>query len=274
MTEIPGYRGTAFNPATASENRIHADDVARLYGFRGGLVPGVTVYAYAVEPAVRGWGLDWLSRGAGSIVLNKPLYDGSAFEVAVEPADEGFATSVTDGDGVRCADGSFSLPETIAKAPVRRGDRPVPAAADRPEATRDVLERLRREDMGAYTVTWDGTGEAARYRRDLADMPALVRPDRDGFAHPAFTLGLANWVLSANVRLGPWIHVESRIRHLAPIPLGTVVTVEAVVTDLVERRGHEFVDLDVAAYAGDAPLFSAFHRAIYRLRPAAAKEAS
>ena len=61
----------------------------------------------------------------------------------------------------------------------------------------------------------------------------LDHPDRDGFAHPAFTLGLANWVLSANVRLGPWIHVESRIRHLAPIPLGTVVTVEAVVTDLV-----------------------------------------
>ena len=41
---MAGYTITAHNPATGSENRIHADDVARRYGFRGGLVPGVTVY--------------------------------------------------------------------------------------------------------------------------------------------------------------------------------------------------------------------------------------
>ncbi len=36
----------AFNTATASENRIHADDVASRFGFTGGLVPGVDVFAY------------------------------------------------------------------------------------------------------------------------------------------------------------------------------------------------------------------------------------
>ena len=39
-------RVVARNDAEASENRIHDDRVAAEYGFRGGLVPGVTVYAY------------------------------------------------------------------------------------------------------------------------------------------------------------------------------------------------------------------------------------
>ena len=37
------YHVKARNPATESENKIHHDDVARQYGFAGGLVPGVTV---------------------------------------------------------------------------------------------------------------------------------------------------------------------------------------------------------------------------------------
>ena len=35
------YRVEAFNTAKASENKIHDDDVARRFGFGGGLVPGV-----------------------------------------------------------------------------------------------------------------------------------------------------------------------------------------------------------------------------------------
>ena len=64
MSEIRDWRGTAFNQATASQNRIHADDVARRYGFRGGRVPGTRVYAYLVQPAVKPWGLDPLEGGA------------------------------------------------------------------------------------------------------------------------------------------------------------------------------------------------------------------
>ena len=98
-------------------------------------------------------------------------------------------------------------------------------------------------------------------------MPDCVRPDRDGWAHPGFTLGLANWVLSANVRLGPWIHVESDVTHHAACALGTEVHVEARVTDLFERRGHELVDLQVEAFGEEStPLLSATHRAIYRPR--------
>ena len=69
------------------------------------------------------------------------------------------------------------------------------------------------------------------------------------------------------MRLGPWIHVQSDVRHFAAVPRGSRLVAEARVVDLAERSGHEFVDLDVAVFlAPDTPALTARHRAIYRLR--------
>ncbi|HKA92367.1 MAG TPA: hypothetical protein VKE97_01090, partial [Acidimicrobiia bacterium] len=59
----PAYTVRAYNAATASENKIHDDVVARTYGFEGGLVPGVTVYAYLTHPVVAAFGRPWLEHG-------------------------------------------------------------------------------------------------------------------------------------------------------------------------------------------------------------------
>src|ERR1700745_2299544 len=57
------YRVEAFNTAKASENKIHDDAVARRFGFGGGLVPGVDVYAYMAHQPVARWGCAWLEHG-------------------------------------------------------------------------------------------------------------------------------------------------------------------------------------------------------------------
>jgi len=271
MERPHAWHGIAYNQATASDNRIHADDVARQYGFRGGLVPGVTVYAYLVQPAVEAWGLDFLSRGAASVRLERPLYDGGAFTVAVEPAGAAaYRGEVRDEGGTVCARGDVSLPDEAGVAPSRRGDAPAPRGEARPDATRAALERLRDAGMGALALEWRASGEMERTTRDLDTMPDLVRPDRAGWANPAFTLGCANWVLAQNVRLGPWIHVQSEVRHFAAVPRGSGLVIESRVVDLFERGGHEFVDLDVAIFlAPDTPALATRHRAIYRLRPPA-----
>ena len=265
---VDGWTGVAYNQATASENRIHADDVARQYGFRAGLVPGVTVHAYLVQPAIEAWGVAFLAHGAVSVRLERPLYDGGAFTVAVEHDDRtAYHGEVRDADGAVCARGTVSLPAEPAPAPGRRGDPPAPRGDARPEATRGALERLREVGMGSIALEWRATGELDRTTRDLADMPDLVRPDRGGYANPAFTLGCANWVLAQNVRLGPWIHVQSDVRHFTAVARGAHLVVESRVVDLFERGGHEFVDLDVALFvAPDTPALAARHRAIYRLR--------
>ncbi len=46
------WSARALNTAPDSENQIHGDDMAREFGFRGGLVPGVTVSAYLLHPII------------------------------------------------------------------------------------------------------------------------------------------------------------------------------------------------------------------------------
>ena len=53
----------ARNGATESENRIHRTTSPQQYGFRGGLVPGVAVMAYAVPAVVADLGETWLDGG-------------------------------------------------------------------------------------------------------------------------------------------------------------------------------------------------------------------
>ena len=268
MTDLTGWKGVAYNQATESENRIHSDEVARRYGFRGGLVPGVNSYAYLVHPAVVAWGLDWLSRGTADVVLRRPLYERDPFRVEPKPdGPRAYQAEVTDGEGTVCAAGRVTLADAPAAADARRGDPPAPAREDRPEATRGVMAELRERGMGSLHVRWNGTGEADRYLRDLAAMPELVRPDREGFAHPAFTLGMANSILGANVRLSAWIHAGSEVRNCAPVPLGSELVVEGSVAALFERGGHQFIDLDVTAFLEpETPALCVRHRAIYKLR--------
>jgi len=59
---ITAYEVSAFNTAVASENKIHDDSIARQFGFRGGLVPGVEVYAYMAHMPVARWGRAHRSR--------------------------------------------------------------------------------------------------------------------------------------------------------------------------------------------------------------------
>ena len=55
------YRVEAYNTAHFSENKIHDDEVARRYGFSGGLVPGVDVMAYMMHMPVAKWGVGFWS---------------------------------------------------------------------------------------------------------------------------------------------------------------------------------------------------------------------
>src|SRR5215831_2180161 len=86
------YRVEAFNTALASENKIHDDEVARRFGFSGGLVPGVEVYAYMTHLPVERWGRAWLERGSATCRLLKPVYDGDT--VSVSATEEGGGLAV------------------------------------------------------------------------------------------------------------------------------------------------------------------------------------
>lgn len=254
----------AHNTATRSENAMHHDDVAKRYGFRGGLVPGVDVYAYLTHPAAARWGLAWLERGRMSGRFLKPVYDGDVVQVLATDDPEGrIALEVRDGAGELCATGTASLPERSAPAPDPAAwplvDQPDPV--ERPPAGPDTLAVGTALGLAPHRFVLE---QAAGYLDDVRETLALYADA--GVAHPGWLLRDANHVLARGVRMGPWIHVESDARHLGLVRDGELVSCRALVTREWERKGHRFVELDVLHLADDRPVARVTHTAIHTPR--------
>ena len=86
-------------------------------------------------------------------------------------------------------------------------------------------------------------------------------------AHPGWLLRRANRILSRNVEMGPWMHVESTVQQLDLVYDGEAVSTKGRVTDVFERGGHRFVTIDVVVFASDRPAVHVEHTAIYEPRP-------
>ncbi len=270
MTAAPlsEYRVRARNTSADSENKIHDDAVARQYGFRGGLVPGVTVYAYMTHPLVEAFGAAWLERGTATVRFVKPVLDGEELTVsgAVTARDATGVTArlaATTAEDGECATMQVTLPAG-SPTPLNLalyGAAPLPT--ERPPATREHLGV--RETLGTPVETYEAA-RAAEYLAHVSDALALYR-GAGGWTHPAFFLHQANRALSQNVRLGPWIHVGSTVRHLGGARVGETLAARGRVRSLFEKKGREFVELDLAIVTCDRarPVAHVLHTAIYRL---------
>jgi len=267
MTERQAsYRVRAHNASTESENRIHSDDVARQYGFSGGLVPGVTVYAYMTRPVVELLGRDWLERGTISARFVKPFYEGE--EVSVEAV----ATDASDGvvtveltavrpDGEVGGTGTATLPPVPFPGPDPSEYPEVPMSADRPPADEDSLALGTVLGTVASGFHADRAGE---YLDLVADDLELYRSG--SVAHPGWLLQHSNLALSLNAKLGPWIHVSSEVTNFRAVVDGDRVAARARVADRYERKGHRFVELDVLYVVDGRPVEHVHHTAIYEPR--------
>ncbi len=256
------YAVNAFNTATESANKIHDDAVAKNLGFRGGLVPGVDVYAYLCHLPADEWGVDWLTRGTMTARFASPVYDGDDVTVdGVLAADNVMEVTLTDSTGGFCASGAATLPVEVV-APPDPADWPdFPADGNRAKASPDTLISL---PLGWLDVGFH-SDNAIAYLDDIREAASLFRVD--GYAHPGWLLRYCNFVLTSNVELGPWIHVESTTQFFSPVADGERVQTRAKVTGVDERGGHRFVDLDILQLA-DAirPVARVSHRAIYQPR--------
>jgi acyl dehydratase len=260
MTGPQTYRVSAYNTSRQSENKIHDDTVARRFGFKGGLVPGVDVMAYMMHLPVEKWGRAFLERGLIDARFVKPVYDGEIAEVTGEESNGALSIEV-NSRGQLCASGSASLPASL----------PAVSLADFTEVAA-VTER-RPVNATSYEVgKWLGTlprawaGEAAiEYLRDIRETDAIYA--REGLGHPGLLQRVMNKVLVDNAILGPWIHVGSRMQLLSAARSGDELTARARVTGNYDRKGHRFVEVDALVVAnGNTPLAHCHHIAIYQPR--------
>jgi len=258
------YQVQAYNLSHASENRIHDDATAQRFGFTGGLVPGVEVFAYCCHPALEKWGRAFLRQGAISAGFQKPVYDGRiAIVTATEDAD-GLALAVTS-EGIACASGYASLPAAPPEA-VALAEWP---AATPPETRPKASEESLAPGLWLGTRALEMTPQVlSDYLRDVREAAPIYA--EQGIAHPGLVLRMCNWLLTQNVVLGPWIHIGSKLRFHGEARLGESLTARGRISANIERKGHRIVTIEALVLANDTrPIARVTHEAIWRPRQVA-----
>ena len=244
------YRVRAHNSARESENRIHDDAVARQFGFTGGLVPGVEVYAYMTHVPVERWGRAWLEHGFATCRFARPVYEDDDLAIEPDETEDRLQLSVRRGDEV-CATGEAKL---ATEGTIPEIAMPHPPPLERPSASEDTLAIGTLLGMRPLRVTPE---IAAQHRDDVRETAAIYA--REGLMHPGMVLRTCNWVLTHNVVLGPWIHVGSTVRHLGagrverdaiiPRPCHRQLRAQGTPVRRTSRAGHGRRSADSASRA-------------------------
>jgi acyl dehydratase len=261
MSSLPIHRVSAFNAAKSSENKIHDDATARRFGFKGGLVGGVLVYAYMSHTPVERWGLAWLERGTGEARFGKPVYEGDIAEISALEDAQGMALQVDSG-GVLCATGRAGLPAIAPAEPNLANFKAVAARTHREAADEESLKVGDWLGINPLTITPEYQAQDIAETRET--IPLYLADD---IVHPGTVLRCCNWALSHNVILPAWMHMGSTVQNHGVARVGDTLNVRARVTKNYEHKGHKWVEIDALVIANEArPIARVTHIAIYRPR--------
>jgi hypothetical protein len=260
MSALSPYHVVAYNTAKASENKIHDDETARRFGFKGGFVGGVHVYAYMTHQPVQRWGRTWLERGTGEARFGKPVYEGDIAEIVATDDADGMGLKV-ESCGVLCATGRANMPAA----------RPAVSLADY-KSVRVRADRLPADEHSIAVGDWLGmtplTVSAEYHAQDIDDTretdPLYLA---EGIVHSGTVLRCCNWALSHNVIMPAWIHMGSVVQNLGLARVGDTLDVRARVLKNYEHKGHKWVEIDALVLANESqPIARVTHNAIYRPR--------
>ncbi len=270
----PDYQVRAKNIASQSENRIHSDDVARAYGFKGALVSGVAVYSYMTRPLVEHFGEAWLARGSAEVTFFKPAYDADLLSIQARPAPEGDAVVVTalneEGTGLARLDARLDAGPPGGGAPVSAGAAPE-FTGKPPQAVREQIDWGTLElHRPLWTLRWrPDAADNTKWADDVMDDLPLYRQGEDAPLHPGYVLRAANRVLSNQFVLPAWIHVSSKVQTHMTLRAGQEIDVHAVPVEKFEKKGHQFTVIDMQMTAAGGTAVEVRHTAIFNVRKAA-----
>ncbi len=263
---LPPYRVRTHNASEHSENRIHSDDIARQFGFKGALVPGVTVFSHMTRPMVEHYGERWLGAGVADVTFFKPAYEGDLLTIETRKVQSGsdYELTCSNESGVELARMTSGIPPTRPALDPRSDVLPSPATGERPVVTWDLME----VGKPFPALRWSPTPEDNRiWCEDTRDDLALYR-GTGAPVHPGFVLRQANYVLRNRFTLPAWIHTGSRIVFHDIVRVGGEYEVRAIPEEKWERKGHEMVRLYVAIRSGTKTYAEVLHSAIFRPRAA------
>jgi hypothetical protein len=225
LNQVPHiFRVRAHNTAADSENKIHDDRVAAAYGFRAGLVPGVTVYGYMIPPVIERFGRHWLECGGIDVRFLAPCYEGDT----VVACCDGSVVSAKQENGSPYASGVVTMGNSADQGGASFPFRSPPAMDRRPIASSAAI--LPGTPLGSIRATLDA--------EDIAAIPERL-------------LRMANEILVRNFRMSPWIHAASEVRHRQMAACGQELTVSGLIQECFERKGRKFAVAGIEMSAGD-----------------------
>jgi hypothetical protein len=264
---LPEYRVKAAKSGGEACNLICDDTYARRHGYKAGLVPGVTLYAYMSRSLVEFLGVDWLNRGFAEVEFHHPAYEGEELRIA------GHLASITK-EGALCIEYRTENPQGLACAtgmaqlPMHR-PQPEPTLDDYPAGQKKLkriiaLDSLKTgEHLTPITSEFDRKTHWEYCEKTVRDHLPIYQQ----LVHPGWLLARADQILTANYDLPPWIHVSSAVQNYHAQEQECLVETRGCVLERFEHRGNHFIVLDIAFFAERRCLTTVRHTAIFRIAP-------
>ena len=252
------YNVVARNFSTATENKIHSDEIARRYGFKGALVPGVAVFGHLTYPLVERFGEDWLRQSLSNVRFHKPAYHEDALRINVSEDDAGLHVQCHNAEDVLLADLHASMPTEMPAPHDSSVFDGIVKDPTRVDMVWDTVQPMQPFSEWHFQVTADGN---ATYAEQITDPLPIYRH----IAHPHWQLSIANQALTREYLMPAWIHVGSEIRFRELVRVGDTLRVKAVPLEKWQRKGHEFVKLYLAYMRDDVLTTEIFHTAIFKV---------
>jgi hypothetical protein len=266
---LPEHRVKASIEPADLKNRIQEDEFARHHGFRAGLVPGVSLYAYMSRPLAEYFERDWVEHGSADVRFLRPVYEGEEIRVSgfiAWVAKDGTVLldcQAANNSGAVCAIGTAQLPSVLPPEPSEEAYPAGRAKLHRPIS----LESIQAGEIlvpVSSEFTWNVQWQYCR--KAIRDLHPLYEKT----LHPGWLVSRANQILAANYAVQAWIDVSCRVQHFHLQENECTIQTRGRVQNRFERDGDHFIELDLAVFAPTCCLATIHYVAIFRIAPNAA----
>jgi len=266
MTTVSHSQILALNDAQTSENRIHSDDIAEKYGFKGALVSGVNVFGYLSQPLVRHYREEWLTMGIMDVVFIKPAYQDNLLtikteDIGYESSQRNHHTYAYNEDEVLIAKLESWLPDELPEVNELSNYYREFEEVERKEISWDLIELNTPWPTYLWQPTVDDNQQKVQAQRDRSEIYA----GDEAYIHPYYLLDACNKALMRQFILPAWIHTGSSLILRKPLQVGQDIEVRAVPVEKWERKAHQFIKLYIAMLVDGEVTTEVEHTAIFKI---------
>ena len=243
---VVAYLGDEDSPDIT--NPIHSTEFAKVYGFTGPLVGGVTVWGWATDTILEALGENWLVDGWAEYSFRQPTFPGDILLIRAtldsKEIDECWDIQMINQEHVVCVLGKVGVGKAAWSQELVRSRNMQPRQDSPEKSSLTLLNAEVGKDWTALRVNLSQElSTEFTTKKQLTDLPLFV--GSQAIAHPSWIAGWAEQLLRHNFDIPSSMHTRSWVQHHRKIPIGTSVIGGAHLIEVYERKAHHFATFDV-----------------------------